>query len=547
MRLLQVEYLSKWYGERLILDEASFSLHAEEKVALVGANGAGKSTLLKILAGQLEHDAGSIHRHADSSVGYLPQVLTPAPEETIDSMIRSAVSDLYDLETQLAQLSSRMADAQADETEALLAQYGHLQEMFERRGGYTLDYRVEYVLQGLGLAHLPRLQPVTSMSGGEKTRLGLAMLLIASPDILLLDEPTNHLDQQALDWMEIYLTTYRGTVLYVSHDRQFINRTATKILELDEHNRRLREYPGNYDQYRLMKQQERERWLEDYLRQQEEIKELRQQIKERAYRVAHNRAARDNDKFVPHYRGERVQGTISRNIKAAEAKLERIMQDPIPRPPEPLQFHGDFAAAPTPDGIVLRAEGISKAVEQDRTLFAGLSFSLADDSRVLLHGPNGAGKSTLLKILAGEMFPDSGTITVASGVRIGYFAQELPPYPPEVTILSVFGQGRPGPAEEHAAILLNLQLFRREELMRPVGTMSPGQCRKLALARLLVSQANLLLIDEPTNHLSLDTAEELEQAIDRFPGPVLVVSHDRWLAERFSGSIWRLENGNLYR
>ncbi|NGQ93789.1 ABC-F type ribosomal protection protein [Brevibacillus sp. SYP-B805] len=545
MLTLAFHAVHKSFGDHIVLQDVSFHLHKGEKAALVGANGAGKSTILKIALGACERDSGDILLAPHCEIGYLPQVVASHEKQTVEQLIRESQRELVALEKRLQALAATLQHLPASAAEAVLAEYGELLERFERRGGYEIEHRTAYVLQGLGLAHLPKDRRIATLSGGEKTRVGLAALLISSPDLLLLDEPSNHLDLTAIRWLESYLKSFQGALLFSSHDRRFVNEIATKIIEIDEHSHSVTVYPGNYDQYLSQKRKERAEWEERYERQQREIKQLKQRIKEKAYRVAHQRSPRDNDKFAPHFFEERVQATISRNIKAAEQALERILAAPVPKPPDPLQFRADFVPEELSSDSVLTVSGLCKTLDDGRPLLRDISFSLEANSRILIQGANGSGKTTLLNILAGKTVPDAGSVTLSPQVTIGYFEQEFSPADPAETLLDAFRKDLVGYREDHIALLLSYGLFRYEELQRKIGSVSPGQYRKLLLARLLASKANLLLIDEPTNHLSLDILEELESALDRFPGPIIVVSHDRWFRERFRGTVWQLADGML--
>lgn len=547
MEALVFSGVTKSFGKKRIMDNLTFHVNQGEKAGLVGANGAGKSTLLKMVTGDVEADSGYITLADGMAIGYLPQVLDAGQEQTIEQFIFAAQRELLAIESRLRELEAIMQDSAEAELEAVLHEYGRLMTRFEQRGGYEFDYRCQYVLTGLGLADLPRERSFATLSGGQKTRLGLAALLIRSPDLLLLDEPTNHLDFAALAWLEEYLQTYRGTLLISSHDRQFLNKTVSRILELDEHSHQIKEYTGNYDAYLEQKRRERQKWEEDYEREQAEIKQLRQRAKEKAHRVAHNRGPTDNDKFVPHYRGERVQSTISKNIRAAEKALERILNDPTPAPPQPLRFQPDFHPERIAGNTAMTVSQLRKSLADGTVLFEGISFTLETDDLLLIIGQNGAGKSTLLDILAGKITPDGGTVTIAPQVSIGYLRQEMTCANPHETVLDAFRQGLVGYREDHIAQLLSYQLFRYEEFHRKLGSLSPGQYRKLQLAKLIASRANMLIIDEPTNHLSFDVMEELEQALALFPGPVVTVSHDRWFISRFKGDVWLLENGRLQK
>jgi macrolide transport system ATP-binding/permease protein len=375
----------------------------------------------------------------------------------------------------------------------------------------------------------------------------LAALLLQEPDLLLLDEPTNHLDFRALAWLEEYLADFRGGLVAVSHDRQFLNQTVGAIVEIDEHSKEAKLYNGNYDFYAEVKAQEREKWQESYWAQQEEIWELRKTIKLKARQVGHgNRAPRDNDKFITYFKAQRVDDAVARNVRSAEEKLRRIEEDPIPKPPRPLEINPTFDPAALVSRTPLSASNLHKQYGQ-QVVLDGVNVTISADSRVVIVGPNGAGKSTLLRILAGAEQPDQGNVTRAPSVVLGYLDQEQQTLDTQQTVFESFRAGRPGDYEEFKAELLGYGLFSYPELAKPVGALSVGQKRKLQIAQLLAERANLLLLDEPTNHISLDVLEQFEQALSNFAGPVIAVSHDRRFIQRFAQEIWELADGKLKR
>ncbi len=543
---LSISNLSKFYGERQVLKDVSLMLYAGDHVGLVGANGAGKSTLIKILVGEVSADSGQITRMNDLEIGYLPQTLNDAADKTMDALIQESLGSLHALEARLRDLERQMTQEGAD-LDAVMSAYAETTERFERRGGYEIKHRLEIVLSGLEVADIDRTRRVATLSGGEKTRVCLAALLLRSPDLLLLDEPTNHLDFAALEWLEGYLAGYKGGLLVVSHDRHFLNQTVTSILEVDEHSGEVRQYTGNYDGYAALKALERVKWIEDYAAQQEEIVELRRVIKGKARQVAHNRPPRDGDKFIKNFKRERVETAIARNVASAEERLRRIEADPIPEPPDRLMINPDFDPRTLNSASPLTASRIGKRYGA-HTILDDVSFALSAQSRVVIVGPNGAGKTTLLRILAGLSTADEGEVIKAGSVGIGYLDQEQETLDNEnATLFEFYRQGLTGHFEELKAALLRYHLFTWPDLMKPVRTLSIGQKRKLQIARLIATGANLLLLDEPTNHISFDVLEEFEQALIDFPGPVLAVSHDRRFIQRFADEVWEVREGRLIR
>src|SRR6266571_795475 len=390
MMLLAVRSLFKAYGAINVLNDVSFVVNKGDRVGIVGSNGVGKSTLLKILVGQEEVDAGTFAYAPSTEVGYLPQTTPEFYGRTIQDLILESLGSLRQLEERMRQIEAIMTTAGEEQLAVLLEEYGHVSTQFQDRGGYDRDHKIDTILEGLHISYLPRTQEVQTLSGGEKARVGLATLLLRTPDLLLLDEPTNHLDFASMEWLETYLSRYSGAILMVSHDRQFLNRTVNQVFEIDEHDHRLKKYEGNYDAYTQAKAAERAKWEEDYERQQEEIKELRKRIKTTARHVGHNRPLRDNDKMQYDFFGGRVQQTISRGIRDAEERLKRIEEDPIAKPPKRLQAHPYFNTDILQSREVVSVTGLSKSLG-GRCILHNIDFTLAPAARVVLTGPNGAG------------------------------------------------------------------------------------------------------------------------------------------------------------
>ena len=543
---LSVAQVAKTYGPSQILHDISFILNANERVGLVGANGAGKSTLLRIVAGELEADAGAVSVAPGVTLGYLPQQPPEPAGATLDDLLYEAVGELRQLQARLRELELRLADPALAETEleANLAEYGNCQERFERRGGYDLDYRIDIVMQGLRIAHIPRGRRFSTLSGGEKSRLLLASLLLRAPDLLLLDEPTNHLDFASSAWLEGYLAGYAGSCLVISHDRHFLNGAVNRMLEIDEHTHALKEYTGDYDAYMLAKAQERERWQVDYAEQLEEVKELKRAIRVGARNVAPNRPRRDADKAQYDFKAGRVAIAVSRNLRNAEERLKRIEADPLPKPPDLLRISPEFDVDELRSADIIRVEGLSRAFGGAPVL-RDVSFTLGPRARVVLVGANGAGKSTLLNIVAALLPADAGSVRVGNGVRLGYLDQDGSAVEPRQTLLESYRKGLIGYEDEFVRDLFRYGLFTLDDLSKQVGQLSAGQRRKLQLARLIATRANVLLLDEPTNHLSFDILDAFERALDDFAGPILAVSHDRWFIQRFGGQVWELREGAL--
>ncbi len=543
--LLRVENVSKSYGDNQVLQNVSFTLGEDQKVGLVGANGVGKSTLLKILIGREIADDGRIWIRDGAEIGYLPQSLVVPAGQTINEYVDHALGGLRRMETRLHELERQMSEGDGN-LSMRLDEYGDLLERYEHRGGYDIGHRRDAIFAGLSVDSLPRDRTVESLSGGEKMRVGLAALLLCTPDLLVLDEPTNHLDFAALEWLEDYLRQFQSGILAVSHDRHFLNQAMTSILEIVEHTREAKQYAGSYDHFAEVKREQRQKWEEDYEREQDELWSLRKFIRSKARSVAHNRAPKDGVKDMAYNaKGERVQDAVSRNLRSAEEKVRRIEADPIPRPPRPLRINPDFNPQVLVSRAPLGASQLSKAYGE-QVVLSDINFSLSADSRVVIIGPNGAGKSTLLRILAGVETPDAGDVTIAGSVEIGYLDQEQETLDSHPTLYEAYRDGRQGDWETLKAELLRYGLFTYPDLMKQVSQLSIGQKRKLQIAILIARKANLLLLDEPTNHVSLDVLEEFENALFEFPGPVIAISHDRHFIRRFANEIWQMD-GHVFR
>ncbi len=545
--LFAIRNLSKFYGTVTVLNHISCVVNEKDRVGLVGSNGVGKSTLLRILMGQEEADTGTITYAPSVEVGYLSQTTPDFYGRTIQDLILESLGNLRLIEERMHTLEMAMATANEEQLPDLLEEYNTISTRFQDRGGYDIDYRIDTIMEGLRLTYLPRTQEMSTLSGGEKERVGLATLLLRSPDLLLLDEPTNHLDIASLEWLETYLHSYSGAALVVSHDRQFLNRAVTSILEIDEYEHHLKKYEGNYDAYVATRAAERLKWEEDYERQQEEIKELRKRIKDTARNVGHSsRASRDNDKYAIFFFEQQRQQAVSRNVRAAEEQLKRIEASPLPKPPELLRVSPRFNTDEMQSQEVIRLVHVSKSFGE-RCILKDVDMHIGSKARILLTGPNGAGKTTLFKLMMRDEKPDEGSVSIVSGATIGYLPQE--PELPDLskTVIETYRIGQIGYEGEFIGRLLGSGLFRLEDMHKQVGQLSVGQRRKLEIARLIAERPTVLLLDEPTNYVSLDVLEGFEAAVLAFPGPVIIISHDRWFSERFGGEQWELREGTLQK
>ncbi len=543
--MLFVRNLSKAFGAITVLEDISFVINAGDRVGIVGSNGVGKTTLLSILAGQESADAGAFSFAPSTEIGYLPQSTPEFYGRTMQDLIYESLGNLRQLEERMRELESAMSAASGEELTVLMEEYDSVSTRFQDRGGYNIDHQIDAILDGLRITYIAREREMQTLSGGEKARVGLAILLLRSPDLLLLDEPTNHLDVASLEWLENYLARYRGAILLVSHDRQFLNRAVNSIFEIDEHSHHLNKYEGNYDAYVLAKVAERAKWEEEYERQQEEIKELRKRIRDTGRNVAHNRPPRDGDKMAYDFFGGRVQNTISRNVRAAEEQLRRIEEDPIAKPPSLMQVNAFFNTQPLQSEIVLNVSHLTKCWGAQCVL-RDVSFSVGSRARILLFAPNGAGKTTLLKLIMGMEQLDEGAIRIVESARIGYLPQD-PQLDLRKTVIDSYRYGQVGYEGEFIGRLIGYGLFRLEDMHKKVGQLSLGQRRKLEISQLMAAGPNVLLLDEPTNYISLDVLEAFESAMLDFPGPIMAVSHDRWFIQRFGGTLWRLEDGKIFQ
>lgn len=528
---LSMKDVSKSYGDRTVLDQVSLSVRPGERAGVIGENGSGKSTLLRLLAGAEVPDGGEVTVRFPGGVGHLAQTLALDPGQTVQAAVDAALAELRELEGRIRAAEATLADA----TEAELAAYGDLLTAYEDCGGYEADARVDAALHGLGLAHVGRDRPLGSLSGGERSRVALACVLAAAPELLLLDEPTNHLDLRATTYLEEQLRAHRGTVVAVTHDRTFLERIATTILEVDRDTRAVTRYGDGWAGYRTAKAAARRRWEQDHQEWLDEVARTRELVAAAGQRLA--ATGKDPQQgFGKHRRSHEAK--LSGQVRAARVRLERLEREPVPAPPEPLEF----TAAPATTGADGLLAELSGVVVGDRLRLDSLQVKAG--TRLLVDGPNGAGKTTLLRVLAGDLTPDAGTVHRTA--RVGYLAQELAPAPdPRLSLLGAFAAGRRGLPDEHTEELLALGLFRTEDLAVPVAGLSVGQRRRLELARLLTRPADLLILDEPTNHVALSLVEELERALVDYEGAVVVVSHDRRFRSEFEGERLELSAGRV--
>jgi ATPase subunit of ABC transporter with duplicated ATPase domains len=544
--MLTVHALSKSYGIETIFQDVTFTLNAGERLGLVGPNGCGKTTLLRILAGQEHPDAGGFHFSLPGlSLGYLPQGLNPVPGETLAAFLDCQTGELLTAGARLEELAAGLAATPDDSG----LQQAYDLALTQLPLAAQLQSQAGVVLMALGLGDLPPETPVENLSGGQKTRLALAGVLLSSPQLLLLDEPTNHLDIGMLEWLEDWLVnsvlTRNAAVLIVSHDRAFLDQTVTGILEMDPKNRSLRAYAGNYSAYVEQKLAERERHWQTYTDQQEEIARLRQAAElVRGQAVFRKGGKADSgDKFAKGFFANRSRGTVKR-AKNIEQRLEKLLtEERIDKPPQSWQMKLDLRGAPTSGRDVIVLEDLSVGYE-NKALLTDLNLQVRYGQRIALIGPNGAGKTTLLRTVSGALPPIAGQARLGSGVRVGYMAQEQETLDPEWDAFTILRSLAPY-NETEARAFLHQFLFSGDEVFTPVDKLSYGERARLSLACLVASGCNLLLLDEPINHLDVPSRARFEQALLNFAGTVLAVVHDRYFIQGFASEIWEIEAGKV--
>jgi macrolide transport system ATP-binding/permease protein len=542
---LNLTGVSHGYGDRLLLDRIDLAITAREHMAVVGENGAGKSTLLRILAGHEPPQEGTAT--ISGRIGYLAQTHGLPESFTVGGAIDASLASLRSLEAELDRLEAGLADAADDDLET----YGRLQTEYQLREGYAAESRVEAALDRLGLGGLDRSRTLGSLSGGEQERVALACVLADPADILLLDEPTNHLDARGVAWLEERLAAHRGIVVVVSHDRMLLRKVAATIIEVDAERRTVTRYGNGYDGYLREKAAERQRWVQQYHGWLDAMAAEKLQAETRPGNMGYGRK-RDADKMAFGFKTGTWERAASSQVRNARERLRRLEASPVEQPPVPLRlappagmgYEGSLdstAGAPAqqvPLEAPLAALGVSVPGRLQPT-----DFQAGAGEKILIVGPNGAGKSTLLSVLAGTLAPAVGSVTRPE--RVGYLQQELElPPRPSLRLLPAFAAGLGGNIDEHAEALLGLGLFRTSEFHVPVGSLSAGQQRRLALARLLLGGYGTLIVDEPTNHLAPVLVEQLEAALAGFSGTVVMVSHDRALRKWFAACQQSAGEGN---
>jgi len=510
---MRAENLVKTFAGVPVLQEVSWQLEAGRNIGLIGANGSGKSTLLNILSGVMPPDSGTVERARGLRLGYLSQEMTVEGQRTLYEEVREAFRPLLDIQAEMTALETRLA--QPAGSAADLQRYGMLLEEFNAREGYAITARVEAALLGLGFRPTDLHTPVQHLSGGQKNMAALARVLLQEPDLLLLDEPSNHLDIAATEWLEGRLRDYRGTVVVISHDRYFLDRVVEEIVELEQH--RLQRYAGNYSAYVVAKAARLEQQHKAYTQQQAEI-------------------WRQEEFIRRNMAGQNTKQAQSR--QKALARLERLEKPTTDNQRVQLRFTTNQRESH--EVIVCRQVWKSYG---DRTVLRDVSCTVYRGEKIGLMGPNGAGKSTLLRLLMGDDTPEQGTLRLGRNVTVAYYDQEMRHLNTQNTILDEVWQVEPWRTVGDMRAYLGRFLFSGDEVFQTVGTLSGGEKSRVALAKLMLSTANLLILDEPTNHLDIPAREVLEQALVAYPGTLLIVSHDRYLLNRIISRLLYLREG----
>ena len=501
--ILSCNNITKTFGTDAILSDCSFHIEEREKAAIVGPNGAGKSTLLKIIMGRLPADDGTVTISKDKTLGYLAQHQNLSSDGTIYDELLSVKKDIIALEEKIRETEQQMKNATGEQLDTLLDQYTKMNHQFELENGYAYQSEIVGVLKGLGFTEDDFSLPVNTLSGGQKTRVALGKLLLSKPDIILLDEPTNHLDMESIRWLENYLLGYNGSVIIVAHDRYFLDRIVTKIIEIE--NTHVTVFSGNYTAYADKKKILRNMQLKEYLNQQREIKHQQEVIT------------------------KLKQFNREKSIKRAESREK--MLDKLEVVDKPAEINDKMNIELNPSVIsgndVLSVSHLSKAFD-DNTLFTDISFDIKRGERVALIGNNGTGKTTILKIINDIQPADSGEIKLGSKVTIGYYDQEHHVLAPDKTLFDELQDAYPDLNNTQIRNTLAAFLFTNDDVFKYIRDLSGGERGRVSLAKLMLSNANFLILDEPTNHLDMVSKEILENALNSYTGTVLYVSHDRY-------------------
>lgn len=513
--------IHKYYGIQHVLRGISFEVFEGTRTALLGKNGSGKTTIFKIIAGAENYDKGELMIAKGRRIGVLDQIPEYPEGYTVLMVLNSAFEELHQLKMRMDSMQSQFGE---NTDEAAIKRYGELLEEYEARGGYETDTALKRVCTGLDIGDEMLQRPFAALSGGEKTRVNLARIILTNTDILLLDEPTNHLDIRAVEWLEEFLEEYRGTVLVISHDRYFLDRVVERVIEVEDGVAET--YDGNYSKFAMLKEQNRIERLKRYEQEQKKIRQL-----EAAVKRMHEWAQRaDNPK-------------MHRRAFSMEKRLERITRDAEKKPKIDRKLSKGFRAQDFAGSDIVLMRGVKKSFDSNR-LLDGVDLLIKRDDRLALLGNNGAGKTTLLRIIRGELEPDAGFVRVGASVKAAYLPQHIHFEHPEMSVMEtirhefIIDEGS-------ARNMLAGFMFRGEDVFKAVGSLSGGELSRLKLCILMQRGVNFLILDEPTNHLDIQSREWVEEALDAFEGTILFVSHDRYFIRKFATSVCELENGVL--
>ncbi|GAB2510446.1 ABC-F family ATP-binding cassette domain-containing protein [Paramicrobacterium agarici] len=527
---VRLDGISRSFGDRRVLTDVNLVVAHNARLGLIGENGSGKSTLLRIAAGVDEPDTGTVARPART--GLLWQEVPHDADDTVDDLIERALAESRRAEKELTD-----AAEQLDGTDDAAERYADALENAERLDVWGVDARRDRVLAGLGLDSIRLDRRLDAVSGGQRSRFALAALLLERPDALLLDEPTNHLDDSAVAFLRDELMGWKGPVLFASHDRAFLDEVATGLVDIDASRAAVGEasratvFGGSFTEYLDAKQLERERWEAQFAAEQDELKRLKYDVDVAARQVSHRRGPTDNDKYITKFKQARTDGAISRRVKDARGRLEELRENQVRKPPKVLSFAGiPTGSHALADGEVLlsvRDVSVNGRLDIDRV-------TVEPRTQLLVTGPNGAGKSTLLHVMAGDLRADKGSVSRRRGLRVQLLEQDVRFARPEATARELYEKAL-GAKRAAQLPLSSLGLVAPRDVDRPVGSLSVGQQRRVALALIIAKPPHLFLLDEPTNHLSLALATELEEALGTYPGAVVIASHDRWLRRRWRG------------